>query len=394
LAASKAEGMLRQQLDLQKGEAFKLNEHVAQYAILKHEVESSSTLYDTLDLKLKEATVSAGLSSSYISVVDRAVVPDKPIEPKVLVNLALGLFGGLIGGLVLGSLLESLDDTVRTSEDLQLIAAIPALGTIPSIATLGRTIAKRKGLSGSNEVNKGYVGPAAFLDTHSDVAEAFRALRTSMLLSFVDHSPKVLLVTSGIAGEGKSTVAANLAVVLAQAGETVLLVDADLRRPTLLQQFGIVPEKGSIRGLSTILATGSEEDALIVPIETLPNLSVIPSGPHPPSPADALASRRMKELMKAWSGRYDRVIIDSAPILAVADSRPLAASADAVILVVDSRSSRVKAVQRTKDVLLRSNATILGAVLNRVNMQLEYFYTYPMGYTSKYATAYPETEQN
>jgi capsular exopolysaccharide synthesis family protein len=387
--SAKTEAMIRRQFDDQKAQAYQLNEHVAQYAILKHEVESSSALYDTLELKLKEAAVGAGLSSGYISIVDRGLVPAKPIAPKKNLNLMLGLLGGLGGGLMLAFILDSLDDTLRTTDDLEQLA-LPALGAIPLI-TDGMTPMSNKG-AGSPRLPASQSGPVAFEAPRSQVAEAIRAVRTSLLLSSIDRQPKVLVVTSSVPGEGKSTVSSNLAVSLAQRGERVLLVDADLRRSTVHQKFGM---RSAAKGLSTLLSTGKEDGAVLTPIQELPNLKILPAGPHPPAPAEALASRRMGDLIDEWRTQYDHVIIDTSPLLPVADTLTIAAKADGVAIVVRSGLSRIKAVQRTRGLLLRAGAHIFGAVVNGVDMRLEYYRAYPTryGYTTKYGMGYYDNEQ-
>jgi capsular exopolysaccharide synthesis family protein len=387
-AASKTEAMLRSQYAEQKNQAYKLNENVAQYAILKHEVESSNVLYDTLELKLKEAGVSASLSSGYISVVDRAMVPSSPVEPRVALNLIIGLFGGLVGGLILAFVLESLDDTLRTSEDLESVVALPALGAVPVFEGAD---AKKDWATNTKGVSPLQSGPVSIVAPRSHSAEAFRAVCSSLLLSSIDAPPKVLVVTSALPAEGKSTISANLATAFALRGENVLLLDADMRRSSLHRQFGI---DRAMKGLSTVLATGSEDEAVLSPVETIPNLKLLPAGPHPPSPAEMLASRRMAELVKSWSAKYDRIIIDTPPILPVADTLPLAARADGVVIAIRSGSSRAKAAVRVRNLLRRSNARIVGAVLNGVDMQLEYYYSYPTkyAYKSEYTNGYYESE--
>ena len=367
LASGKTESMLRSQFDTQKDAAFKLNEHAVQYSVLKHQVETSRELFDTLQVKLQVAGVTAGLNSSYITVVDPAEIPAAPIAPKVQSNLAMGLFGGLLSGLLLAFMTESMDDTVSTSAELELCSGLPVLCSVPT-NQLERRI---KGVLTPED--KGAVSVPIMLmnSPRSQAAEAFRGLRTSLLLSTPDLQPKVIAVVSSIATEGKTTVTANLGVSFAQRGESVLLIDADLRRSSLHSQFGLPYAKN---GMSTLLTQRSAETGIVTPLEALPNLKLLPAGPHPPNPAELLGSKRMAELLQQFSTEYDRVLIDTPPILSVADSLALAHLADAVVLVVRSGVARKKAVMRVRDLLQRANTNLVGVVFNCVNLQLENYY--------------------
>jgi len=366
LASAKTESLLRNQFNDQKNAAYQLNEHAVQYSVLKHEVETSRELYDTLQVKLKVAGVTAGLNSSYISVVDPAEVPATPIEPNVQSNLMIGLFGGLITGLLLAFMAEAFDDTVSNSAELELCAALPVLCSIPVNQSQGRLKAD------SGDAEKAVpVVPMLLSLPRSQAAEAFRGLRTSLLLSSPDVQPKVIAVVSSIATEGKTTVSANLGVAFAQRGESVLLIDADLRRSSMHTQFGLPAAR---QGTSTILIRGMSDSAILTPVESLPNLKLLPAGPHPPNPAELLGSKRMAEALESFSAQYDRIIIDTPPILSVADSLALANLADAVVLVVRSGVARKKAVLRVRDLLQRANSNLVGIVFNCVNLQMEHYY--------------------
>jgi polysaccharide biosynthesis transport protein len=376
--AAKAEAMIRSDFDKQKADAYKLNESAAQYSILKHEVESGQQLYDTLQLKLKEADVASGLTSSYITVVDRAQPSDKPVAPRKALNLALGLGGGLLGGLMLGFVLDSFDDTIQTSCELEAFSALPELGSIPFLLPLTRS--DRKPLKAGNSARPAPdFDPISVLEPECPGAEAYRALCSVILLSSTGPL-KVLAVTSAMAGEGKSSVTCNLATVLAQRGKRVLLVDADLRCSSIHPRLGKMP------GLSTVLEEGPSPNLHYQPLAHLPDLHVLPSGFRPMAPTEILASTRMQQLLEIWSAEYDHVIIDTPPMLPFADALILAARADGVILVTRSGVSRSGALLRTRDLLLRSGVNILGFVLNAVRRP-EYYYTYPRSYrqlTSNY----------
>jgi capsular exopolysaccharide synthesis family protein len=368
LSASKTESLLRAQFNEQKDKAYKLNEHGVEYAVLKHDVENGRDLYDTLQLKLKMAGVTAGLSSSYVSVVDRAEIPASPIEPRKRLNYFLGLFGGLVTGLLLAFVAESLDDTLSSSEELEQCTALPVLCSVP----LEQVAGQAKNAS-PNEDAVLQVVPLLLNHPRSQAAEAFRGLRTAILLSSPDRQPKVIAVVSSVASEGKTTVSVNLGIAFAQRGESVLLIDGDLRRSTMHTQFGL---PHSQFGTSTVLTQGMNEHSIVTPVESLPNLSLMPAGPHPPNPAELLGSKRMAELLETMSAKYDRVIVDTPPVLSVADSLALANIADAVVLVVRSRVARKKAVLRVRDLLQRASSNVVGVVFNCVDLKLEHYYYY------------------
>jgi capsular exopolysaccharide synthesis family protein len=380
LAAAKTESLLRDQFNEQKDKAFKLNEHAVQYAVLKHDVENGRELYDTLQLKLKMAGVTAGLSSSYINVVDRAQVPDKPVQPRVALNLILGLLVGSVTGLVLAFVVESLDDTLSSSEELESFIALPVLCSIP----YDRPGSRPKPKSDGAEIAPPSL-PLIVSYPRSKAAEAFRGLRSSLLLSSPDRQPKIIAVVSSLAAEGKTTVSVNLGVSFAQRGESVLLIDADLRRSSVHTQFNLPDSR---YGTSTVLTQGMNDRAILTPLESLPNLHLMPAGPHPPNPAELLGSKRMAEMLASLATKYDRIIIDTAPILSVSDSMPLANIADAVVLVVRSGIARRKAVLRVRDLLGRVNSNVLGIVFNGVNLQLERYYYAHRSYYGKASTDY------
>ena len=374
LAANKTESMVRGTLEAQKQEAFRLNRKAAEFATLKHEVESSQALSDTLQLKLKEAAVTAGLASADISIVDRGRVPAHAILPKPPLYLALALFGGLLGGIVLAFSLEALDDTITTSEQIQKWGSLPALATIPF------TQANGKKIRGSGEGSEGSVGLATLKSPNSGVAEAYRALRSSLMLANVDHPPKVIVIGSAFPAEGKSITSCNCAIALAQRGKRVLLVDGDMRRSSIHKIFGVDGRKG----LSTLLAGVSGSECILTPASELNTLFVLPAGQTPPNPAEMLASQRMALMLKSWAADYDHVVIDTPPMIAVSDALPLAAQADAVLIVVRAGVSRRKALQRLSETLARINAKVVGVVLNAANPQLEYYYSGPRYYGYSY----------
>jgi succinoglycan biosynthesis transport protein ExoP len=374
-----AEQSLRQRLGQQEEAAYKLNEGAAQYAILRNQAELTSDLYDTLQMRLKEATVMAGLSATKITVVDAAQVPDLPVGPRKALILGVGLLGGLLGGCVLAFLIESIDDRLQTSDEVESVAMLPSLAAIPHFHSETDKNKRRNG-SGTNEGDLGtsQLSPqlVAVRDPKSVSAEAYRNLRSSLLLSSIDNPPRTIVVTSPFPGEGKTTTAINVAIVLAQRGERVLLVDADLRLGKLAAIFGL---SGSNAGLSTVLVEPDIHREIPVPLPELPTLHVLPTGPRPPNPAEMLSSIRMGEQLRQWSQEYDRIVLDTSPLLAVSDTQSMAVFADSVLLVTRARMTRKRALLRARDLLVRINAPLAGVVVNDVDVRLENFYTHHYG---------------
>jgi len=367
------EDAMRKRLGAQEDATYRLNEDVAQYSILRHQAELTRNLYDTLQLRLKEASVTAGLSAANITVLDRAEVPFLPVAPKKRESLMMGLLGGFLLGCVLAYVIESIDDRLRTSEEVESVSMLPSLAAIPHM-WYGQT--RRRGDEIEEAASRAPQQLVALLDPKSSVAEAYRSMRSSLLLSSIDNPPRVIVVTSSFPAEGKTTTALNLAIVLAQRGERVLLVDADLRRGSLHRVFRMTDQS---LGLSTALSQPGFNRELPTPIPELPTLHVLPTGPRPPNPAEMLSSNRMEEQMHQWTKQFDRIVIDSAPLLAVSDTQAMAVRADAVVLLARAGVTRKRALVRARDLLWRINAPVAGVVVNDVDMRLENFYTYRYG---------------
>src|SRR5438309_6149694 len=280
LAAAGREKLLTSAFDEQKKQANQLNESAIEYSVLKRDAESNRQLYQSLLQRLKEAGVTAGLKSSNIRVVDIARVPTFPVTPNIPRNLALGLLFGLAGGIGLAFVIESLDRSVRDIDQVTAISTLPALGMIPLQLSNNDDLRKRLNAVSIGTENSDSLSLVTYARPKSQAAEAYRALRTSILLSAFGAPPKVILVTSPLPQEGKTTISANSALVLAQRGSRVLLVDADLRRPGLETLLGIRPTGG----LSTLLSGKDEAKDVIVQFPKIPNLWVLPAGPIPPQP--------------------------------------------------------------------------------------------------------------
>jgi capsular exopolysaccharide synthesis family protein len=385
IGSHRMEELLQKRLEAQKEAAYRLNEDEAQYAILRHEAELNRDLYDALQMRLKEASVTAGLSATNITVVDRASIPMAPIAPRKILSLLLGVIGGLLCGIVLAFTVESIDDTLQTSEEVESVSMLASLATIPHITGPGDK-RRRRGSEEPAPAAARMEQLVALNNPKSHAAEAFRGLRSSLLLSSIDIPPRVIVVTSAFPGEGKTTTAVNAAIAFAQRGERVLLVDADLRRGSLDRVFGM-DDRGF--GLSTVLTQPASQKSLANPLAELPSLAVLPTGPRPPNPAEMLSSNRMEEQLRQWALEFDRVVIDTAPVLAVSDTQAMAALADTVILVARAGMTRKRALVRARDLLWRINAPIAGVVVNDVDMRLENFYTYRYGmYGYNYGQGY------
>jgi succinoglycan biosynthesis transport protein ExoP len=382
LAALQRENMLKESFEKQKQEANKLNESAIEYSLLKRDVESNRTLYEGLLEKLKEAGVTAGLRSNNFRIVNAARVPTAPVEPNIPRNLAFALVLGSITGIGLAFLLENMDNTVRTPEQAQALSALPSLGIIPLGSKTGRGSAtSRLALTSSKEA----VEMVTQVRPQSQMAESYRALRTSLLLSNLGAPPKVILVTSARPQEGKTTTSINTAIVLSQKGVRVLLVDADLRRPSVHKTLGMGP--GS--GLSNVLTGSATLQQAITAVPLLPNLYILPAGTPPPNPAELLASSHMRDLLGELREQFDHIVIDSPPTLSVTDAVVLSPRADATILVIRSGQTTKPALRRARDILLQVNAHVAGVLLNAVDLTSpDYYYYYE--YQGKYSQYYQE----
>jgi succinoglycan biosynthesis transport protein ExoP len=383
--ALQRESMLHDALEKQKQEANKLNESAITYNLLKRDAETYRTLYEGILQRLKEASVSAGLKSNNFRIVDSARPPQGPIEPNVPRNLMFAVILGLASGVGLAFLLEGLDNTVRTTEQAQAISGLASLGMIPLGSKSAREgpNPKRLVIASSKEA----VELVTQVRPQSQMAESYRALRTSLLLSNLGAPPRVIIVTSALPQEGKTTTSINTAVVLAQKGVRVLLIDADLRRPSIHKTLGMGPHSG----LSNVLTGSIKLEQAITSTKVLPNLFVLPAGTPPPNPAELLASANMREVLNQLREEYDHIVIDTPPSLSVTDAVVLSPRADAVVLVIRSGQTTKQALRRSRDILTQVNAKVVGVLLNAVDLSSpDYYYYYE--YQGKYARYYRDED--
>ncbi|MEO8727160.1 MAG: polysaccharide biosynthesis tyrosine autokinase [Acidobacteriaceae bacterium] len=383
------ERMLGSALERQKVEASQLNEESIEYLQLKREAESNRTLYDSLNQKLKEASVTSSLKLSNVNIVDTARVPSSPSSPNVRGNIALGVIFGLLGGIVLAMLLEALDNTVRTPEQVEEISALPALGTVPLTLDAGEATGKTRRKATAINIAphaalRKQMGLISFARPKSKVAESYRALRTSILLSSIGHPPQVLMLTSALPQEGKTTTSVNTAIVLAQKGGRVLLIDGDMRRPSIHQIFGI----RALKGLSSILSGSSSFEEAVVTAPEIHNLDLLPAGPQPPNPAELLGSSHLQEFLLDWRDKYDFIVVDTPPVLSVTDAVLLSARMDSVILVVRSGRTTKDALRRARQLFDQVNVRVMGVVVNAVDPRSPDAQYYGYGYGSSGSRSY------
>lgn len=375
LVAQQVEDGARAIFNQQKQDADKLNDKAIDYMIVRQEAEQSRGLYETLLGHLKEAGVLAGLRSSNVSVVDPARVPAKPSTPNVPIYMALSLGGGLFLGCCTALIVDIRDNKIRDLRELEAEIGKGAIGILPVFASTrrkipGKTEASAKLTAGSRP------NILALDEPQSSYIEALRGLRTALLLSRGGSPPQAVLVTSSIASEGKTTLTMNLAVLLAQHGKKVLLIDSDLRRP-MLNRMLRVPVG---RGLSSILAGHSDEDpaSAFIQLNDVPGLRILCAGPVPPYPSELLGSDQMKILLKQWRKEFDFILFDSAPILPVTDSVILSELMDAKLLVARFGATERQSVERSYSLLCGANGDDknVSIVVNAVQQNNDSYYAY------------------
>lgn len=352
--AQQTEAGTQQQYDQAKQQADKLNDKAIQYAIVHQEAEESRGLYEDLTKRLRAAGVLQGLKPSDVTVVDPGRAPAKPSKPNVPLIVVIGVGCGFFLGCCGALLVDTLDNKINGIASLEELTGQSILGALPFAG---------------NQSGKGFV--ISIKDPQSSYAEAMRAIRTALLLWRSEMPPKVILVTSSIAGEGKSAVSVNLATVLVQHGWRVLVVDADLRRGTLRKRLDLPDGPG----LSAVLS-GQWKDEKIPAVENLAGLDVLQAGVAPPNPSELLDSDTMRSCLERWRHKYDFVILDGAPVLPVTDSVTLNALVDATILVVRDGMTEKLQVKRSYQTILRDGKHAVGLILNGLRVEDNSYYGY------------------
>ena len=378
-AGVKREEMVQRAFQEQQKQADVIAEKSVQYNILKREADTNKQLYVGLLEKLKETGVSTSLKAANIRVVDPAYPPKRPVRPRILLNLSLALVFGVALGIGGAFLQEHLDNTFKTADEIErflhlsVLASVPAVqssnghGTMHGLYERARVLAGDKGRTSLAPRWNRIEGSGQ----NTDLAEAFHGLRTSVLLSTPKRPPNSLLVMSAQGREGKTTVATNLAISLAQLEERVLLIDADLRRPSIHEFFGARNSSGLVNYL-----TGNSDWRSLVYRAAPAGLDVLFCGPVPPNPADLLSSDYMRNLIREASKEYKFVVMDSPPLLNLADSRILATLVDGVILVVGGGITPRELVHRAYVSALDAGARVLGATINFADTKIGYYSAY------------------
>lgn len=363
--ASSQERLLRSRVDELRTEVLDLQQRSVRYNILKREVDTNRELYDGLLQRYREIGIAGGVGTNNISVVDRAEVPNGKFKPRLTLNLALGLLLGLFGGVLLAFLFEYLDDSIKSPEDVEKLLALAVLGVIPKLR------------SGNPE--------QALADPRSAFAEAYRSLRTALQFSTEQGVPKSLLVTSSVPTEGKTTTALTLARNFAQLGRSVLLIDTDLRNPSLHKALGA---DNSV-GLSNYLAGAAAVGDILRPADQ-PLLTIVTSGPLPPNPAELLAGPKLLSLLTLAAERYDQIILDGPPVMGLADAPVVANITAGTLLVVEAGSTRLGQAKAATKRLHASRARIVGVLLTKFHArQAGYGYGYGYGSYGYYAYGGP-----
>ena len=366
------EDNLRNLLEKTKAEALASNEKLIQYQALKREVESNRVLYEALFSRLQEQNVTEESQNVNVWIVEPSETPESPAKPKIMLNILLGLMLGLCGGVGLAFFIEYLDNTINTPEEAEERLGLPMLGVI-DICQFDK----------SADVGQELI--SLYDKKYSAQAESFKALRTSLLLSSSDKPPKSIVVTSMMPGEGKTLIAANLAVTIAQAGQRVLLIDADMRKP---QQHKIFKLNNTQGGLSTYLAGAGDRGELSGP---LASINILPAGPLPPDPSELLSSMRFKELLRVLQHKYDIIIIDSPPIISVTDGLIISRAVDGVVVVTRASITTYNMIEKGLKSLTDVKANILGMVINGFNPK-KYRYYYGTDYSKYYGNYYGSAE--
>ena len=377
-ASRQRENMLAKALERQKGEANELGQKMVQYNILRREAETNQQLYNGLLRRIKEAGVTAGLRSSNIRIVDPALIPSQPTRPRKKLNIMLAALVGLLGGVSVAFLREHMDTTIKSPSDVEKLTNLPLLAVVPKYTKInlqGKVKALPKLLKGKSAAAD---LQAAYVVTHarprSEVAESFRALRTSLLLSQVDTPPQVILITSALPGEGKTTATLNLGVTLAQLGDRTLVLDGDLRKPALAK--GLRGDQDQDAGLTSYLAGRCPLAQATFTHPFISNLDVMATGPTPPNPAEMLSSQRMRDAIGSLKRDYKFIVIDSPPVLSVTDAVILSVLVDRVLLVVRSNETEKAPVLRARDLLAGVRSPLLGVIVNAVDLNSGPHYRY------------------
>jgi capsular exopolysaccharide synthesis family protein len=380
-AALAREHKLRESYNQQRGTTTEQTRNQIEMVAMTQKLETKKQYLNTLQQRLHELDVATQDPHNEVSISTLSRLPKEPIGPTRFRNIAIAFLVSLVAGIGLAFLLDFLDDTVKSIDDVDRYIHLPALALIP--ASRGDRL-RIRGIAPSPTTSGGESTALSMVDDgRSPIAESYRHLRTSLLLSSAGQPPKTILITSSQPSEGKTTTAINTAFMLAQTGAEILIIDCDLRRPRLHAHFE-VPNTG---GLTNWLSGETDLNKLIQSYERQPNLKLLTSGPVPPNPAELLGSEEMRKLLGLLSGRFAHIIIDSPPTISFTDASILSTMVDGVVLVVHGGRSSRAVVRRAKQQLIDVGAHIFGVVLNNVKLETQdYYYA---GYYSSYYYSSP-----
>ncbi len=379
-SAKAKEKNLRAKMEEQKAAALSLKDASVEYAILAREIDTNRQLYDSVLQRMKEIGVGAGVHGSNVSIIDKAELPRSPSKPRKAVSLLLSALVGLMGGVVLAFFLEYLDNTMNTKEEIERHLHLPTLGVVPDFKgikfsnngyapkrIMSQVEAAVRNLLPQTNGHQSGVRTNGYFPSHnrlSVVVEAYRTLRTAILLSQVEEPPKTILFTSSLSREGKSSTVINTAIIFAQMGKKVLVIDADLRRSDCHKILGI--ENG--KGLAEVLTGGGEVKEMISPTTT-DNLFLLSSGTTPPNPTELIGSNKIHEILTSLQEHYDYIFIDSPPVIPLSDAVLLSPRVDGVVLIVRGNETPRNIVKEAQQHLRYARAKFLGVVLNGVIRQ-------------------------
>ncbi|NQS89702.1 polysaccharide biosynthesis tyrosine autokinase [Patescibacteria group bacterium] len=363
---------VEEKIESEKEKELNAKDKEIQYNILRRDVDISREIYNSLLKRIQETEVTGGLKTTNIRIIDRAIVPKKSVRPRKKLNLLIAFCLGIIGGGGLAFLFESLDQSVKTPDDIKKWVKLPVLASI--------AVPSEKE---SESLQPEFI---TLKKPQSTISEAYRSLRTSIMFTAVEHRRKTLLVTSSEPKEGKTTTAVNLAIIMAQTGEKTVLIDADLRHPRIKNIFS----KESRPGLTEVLA-GSENIESVIDGTDIQNLDVVQCGSIPPNPSELLGSKKMDELLEELEKKYDRIIIDSPPVLAVTDAVVLSGKVDGTIIIVKANDTHRNAMIHAKEVLESVESShLIGSILNMVETHKTggYYYYGKYGKYGEYGKYY------
>ena len=398
-AAKRTEKLLSDSFSAQKGQMTKLQNNLTEYQILKRNAQTNEQFYQALLARVKEANIASTMVPSNASVIDPAPLPDAPFSPNTRRHLMLAAFLGLTLGVGLALLIENLDDSIKSPDDLERACNLSSLGNLPQIGGSRRITLSHRGKPDSSAIFRYFprlqhdnqstmeaadIDLVVYKNPRHPIAEALRHTQTSIMLSVSGRPPAAIMISSPNPSEGKTMVASNLALSFAMTGHLVVLIDCDMRKPRVHQIF----QHDLQPGLTNYL-TGNATLEEVLRLTSVPNLTIMSAGTHPPNPVNLLNSEVFKDLLTQLRKQFQHIIIDTPPILAFTDARIISALVDGVLLVTRHHSTLKNAGRQAQHLLSQINAPIMGAVLNGINTSEGYGGYYYYNYKS-YSKYYPD----